>query len=268
MGIIYSNKMSVLSSKRKASGTLVLGHRGVRGLAPEHTLAGFELAIEMGLDGVEMDVMLCGSGEPVVFHDYRLDVLCGAWGWVENTPLSELRKLDIGAMFHPRYRGEKMPTLEEVLDLLKDKMLINIELKGEDADDDGLEPQVAHLARKMGLIDNVIASSFNPMRIARVKEYAPELATGLLIQNDFAGWLRRFWFAPIRGADAIHPEIGMVTKPLVEKWHRNDKTVIAWPANTEGDMKMLIEAGVDGIISDRPDRLMRLLGRDHDGREN
>jgi len=268
MGIIYNNRLSALSVKKRASGILVFGHRGVRGLAPENTLAGFELAMAMGLDGVEMDVMLCGSGEPVVFHDYRLDVLCGAWGWVENTPLTELKRFDLGAMFHPRYRGEKMPTLEEVLNLIQDKMLINLELKGEDADDDGLELKVANLLKKTGLIDNVIASSFNPMRVARVKEYAPELATGLLIQNDFAGWLRRFWFAPIRGADALHPEIGMVTKLLVEKWHRNNKTVIAWPANTEGDMKILIEAGVDGIISDRPDRTMKLLGRDHDGREN
>jgi len=218
----------------------------------------------MGLDGVELDVLLCGSGEAVVFHDYRLGKLAGGWGWVESTSLDEIKRLDVGGMFHPRYRGERIPTLDEVLDLIRDKMLINIELKGEDARDDGLERKVADAVRRRGLVENVIVSSFNPVRVARLKEAAEEIPTGVLIQHDVAGWLRRFWFAPLRGADTVHPEIGMVSKLLVEKWHRQNKMVIAWPANTRADMEMLIECGVDGIISDRPDRLMKHLGRSYE----
>lgn len=237
----------------------MFGHRGARGLAPENTLAGFELALRLGVDGVEYDVMSCGSGEPVVFHDYRFDVLAGAAGWVESSSLSRIKSFDVGAMFHSKYRGEKIPTLDETLDLIGDRIIHNIELKGEYTSGDGLELRCVEAIRKRGLADNVIISSFNPVRIKRVREIAPEIKTGMLIQDDIAGWVRRFWFTPLNGADALNPEIGMVSEPLVANWHRIEKTVIAWPANTIEDMTMLITCGVDGIITDRPDRLIDLL---------
>ena len=252
----------ILSSRRK--GVLVFGHRGARGLAPENTLSSFELALSMGIDGVEFDVMPCASGEAVVFHDYRLDKLAGGWGWVEGTSLDKLKKFDVGAMFHQRYRGERIPSLDEVLELIQDRLIINIELKGENARNDGLESHVAQALRRRGLVDNAIISSFNPMRLARINEVAPEFNTGVLVQQDAAWWLRKFWFAPLRGADAVHPEIGMVSKPLVDGWHQKGKVVIAWPANTPADVKMLIDYGVDGIITDRPDRLMDMLGRNYE----
>jgi len=253
--------VGALNSKFVENEVLVFGHRGARGLAPENTLAGFETALDMGIDGVELDVLTCSSGETVVFHDYRLDILAGGLGWVERTSLRDLKKRDVGAHFDPRYRGERIPTLDEVIDLVGDRLILNIELKGEYANSDGLESKVVESVRKKGLVDSVIISSFNPVRVARVMEIAPEVKTGMLIQNDVAGWMRRFWFASVVGVDAIHPEIGMISERLVRKWHRKSKTVIAWPANTRADMEMLITAGVDGIITDRPDRLMNILGR-------
>lgn len=240
---------------------LAFGHRGARGLRPENTLSAFELAIKLGLDGVEMDVMRCASGEPVVFHDYRLEYLTGYKGWTEGAPLGALRRLDAGSSFHPRYRGERIPTLEEVFDLIGDRLILNLELKGEDARGDGLEWSVVELIRRYKLEGNVIFSSFNPVRIARAKRIAPEIPAGMLMQPDLAGPLRRLWFSPFRRADLLHPEISMVTQRLVERAHGRSLAVIAWPANTEEDMRRLINAGVDGIITDRPDRLLKVLGR-------
>ncbi len=242
---------------------LIIGHRGARGLAPENTLAGFELALELGVDGVEMDVFRCATGEPVVFHDYRLENLTGRTGWIENTALGELKKLDVGSHFNPKYRGEKMPTLEEVFDLMGDRVILNLELKGEDTHGDGLESAVIKLARKHGLWDNILISSFNPMRIIRMKRIAPEITVGMLLQPDFVGWLRKLWFSPLIKAEAIHPEISMVTEKMVREAQAKSQKIMAWPANTEEDMQRLIGAGVDGIITDRPDRLIRLLGGAH-----
>lgn len=243
------------------NGVLAFGHRGSRGLRPENTLVGFELAIELGLDGVEMDVMRCGTGEPVVFHDYRLEYLTGYKGWTEGAPFDRLRRLDVGSSFHPRYRGERIPRLEEVLDLVGDRLILNLELKGEDTHGDGLERSVVDLVKKYKLVERVIISSFNPVRIVRVKRIAPEIPTGMLMQPDRAGWLRRLWFSPFMHAELLHPEISMVNSGLMARARKSGRGVIAWPANTDDDMRRLIEAGVDGIITDRPDRLLQALGR-------
>lgn len=242
----------------------MLGHRGARGLAPENTLSGFRLALQMKLDGVEMDVFRCGSGEVVIFHDYRLDNLTGRGGFIELTPWQILKELDVGSHFNPRYAGERIPLLAEALDLIGEKMIINIEIKGENAKEDGLEKAVLDLLEEHRLKDNIIISSFNPVRIARVKKLAPAMKVGLLIQPDWAGWLRRTWFMPVRQADLVHAEVKMITAKFVSKLKKRGRKVIAWVPNTEEEISRVVEEGVDGVITDRPDIALKVLKRDGD----
>lgn len=243
---------------------VVLGHRGARGLAPENTLSAFKLALEMELDGVEMDVFRCGSGEVVVFHDDRLDNLTGKNGFIERASWAELKELDVGSHFHPRYANEKIPKLAEVLDLIGDKIIINIELKGENAKEDGLEKAVLDLLDERGLKENIIISSFNPVRIARVKKLKPTMKVGLLLQPDWAGWLRRAWFMPMRKADLVHAEVKMVSPSFVRRAKRRGQKVLAWSPNTEEEISRMVECGVDGVITDRPDIALKVLNRDGD----
>lgn len=233
-------------------------------MAPENTLSGFKLALEMKLDGVELDVFRCGSGEVVVFHDDRLDNLTGASGFVERTPWAVLKELDVGSHFRPEYAEERIPQLAEVLDLIGDKMIINIEMKGENAREDGLEKAVLDLLDERGLSDNIIISSFNPVRIARVKKLKPAVQVGLLLQRDWAGWLRRMWFTPMRNADWVHAEVKMVSPHFVRRLKKKGRKVLAWAPNTEEEISRVIECGVDGIITDRPDIALKVLKRDGD----
>ena len=130
---------------------LIFGHRGVPDERPENTLPGFQRAVELGLDGVELDVFQCGTGELVVFHDEKVDKLTDGSGQVVELAFDYLRELDAGSRFGEDFKGERIPTLEETLEVLGGKMIVNIELKSRSIPDDGLEDKVVALVRKMGL---------------------------------------------------------------------------------------------------------------------
>jgi len=181
---------------------LNFGHRGAPKVAPENTLASFQKAREMGADGVELDVMLCADGEVVVSHDFSVDRTTDGQGRVQDLPLADLKALDAGSWFGAEFRGERMPTLLEVVQWAGDDLLLNIELKNLGIGTEGLESKVIAIVREHKLEQRVVLSSFNPLVLRRIRQLAPTLHTGLLYSGDLPLCLRRAWLRPLARPDA------------------------------------------------------------------
>jgi glycerophosphoryl diester phosphodiesterase len=241
---------------------LLFGHRGVPKEAPENTLAGFRRALELGLDGVELDVRRCGSKELVVFHDNEVNRLTAGRGRVADLTFEEIRRLDVGARFGEGFRGEKIALLEEVLELLGGKMLINIELKTKSIRSEGLEADVVALVQKMQLQSSVIFSSFNPFSIRRVKQSGDRLCAALLFADDQPVHLRRAWASNIIRLDGIHPRYPLVSRKLVQKARLKMWFMGTWTVDTAAEASRLYDAGVDIVITNRPAQLRQELGRE------
>lgn len=222
----------------------VTGHRGAAGLEPENTLRSIRKAIELGVDRVEIDVHLTKDGEIVVIHDEKVDRTTDGHGYVRELTFKDLRKLDAG-------KGERIPTLREVLNLTMGRAILQVELKGE-----GTAEPVVRLIEKMGAENWVVVTSFHPEMLKRVRELDPTISTGLLMfkpENDPCQKALEV------GAKGIHINFRYVDKKLVEDAHRRGLKVCVWNPDTKEDMAKMIELGVDVIGSNRPDILINLL---------
>lgn len=235
-------------------------HRGASAEAPENTLAAFQLAAAQGADGVELDAQLCGSGEPVCFHDTTLGRTTGSPGLLEETPFSRLRTLDAGSFLGPRFAGERVPLLAEVLEALPRHVLVNIELKCDRPDDRGLTAAVVRLVAGLRARERVLLSSFNPACLGRARALDPGLQRALLFASDQPLWLRSAISARPVGALALHPEAALVTAPAAARWRRRGYTLAAWTVDAPDEAHRLWRCGVSGIITNRPAALRAALG--------
>jgi glycerophosphoryl diester phosphodiesterase len=240
---------------------LNLGHRGAPKVAPENTLASFELARSVGADGVELDVQLSADGGLVVMHDSRVERTTNGQGALKALTMAQIKELDAGVAFAPKYTGERVPSLSEVLDWAGQTMLLNIELKSMSMRGDGLEAKVIALVRQCGLQGRVILSSFNPWSLVRARQTAPEISRGLLYSPGLPLPLRRAWLRPMAGPNALHPHWTMVNDPYLNWARKKGYRVNVWTADEPHDLQHLIDLRVDTIITNRPDRLAALLMR-------
>jgi len=238
---------------------LNLGHRGAPKAAPENTIASFQKAREMGADGVELDVMLCADGKVVVIHDSSVNRTTDGHGRVSELALAQLKALDAGSWFGPQFAGEPIPTLREALEWAGDDMLLNIELKDFSLDANGLEQKVIAMVRDYGAEHRVLLSSFNPLRIWRVKYLAPSLHTGLIYKQRLPIFLRRAWLRLLARPDALHPEYKMVTDAYLLWARRKGYRINVWAPDQASEMQRLIAQKIDMIITNRPDVLSTVL---------
>ncbi|MBK7993294.1 MAG: hypothetical protein IPK14_07665 [Blastocatellia bacterium] len=153
-----------------------LAHRGARKVAPENTLAAFALANTLGADGIELDAFLCASGELVVTHDDDLSIWSNGSGQISNTPLTVLKELDFGSHFSSSFKGEKIPTFQEVVDLLPNSMFINVEIKTLSLRPTMEVKAIVELVKKNNLFSRILISSFNPLVLYHLKKLAPNIA--------------------------------------------------------------------------------------------
>jgi len=236
----------------------VYGHRGASGYAPENTLEAFELAAKQGAYGVELDVQLTRDGELVVAHDEWLERVSEGQGFLKDYTLKELKGLHFNKTF-PSFANARIPTLREVYELLKPTGLyVNAELKNSVFDYPELERRVLELAAECGMSDSVIYSSFNHHSMLRMKALDSAAVCGLL----YEGVLVRPWeYAKALGMDALHPQFceTLITKGECEEAHALGLKVNTWTVNGETELGMVIAAGVDGIITNYPDRALRCL---------
>jgi len=272
--------------------TLNIAHRGARSLAPENTLAAARKALEAGADMWELDVGMTADGQLVVIHDASLVRSSNARSiYPERSPwlvhdfsLEELRRLDCGSWFGEQdpfgqiaagrisadvvesYRGEKLPTLREALEFtVANDWLVNVEIKDLSGavGDAVIVEQVVDLVAELGAVERVIVSSFNEDYLRRAKLADRRLVTGWLVAarpKDVVETLRRL------GAQSYHPRIGALEMSEIPSLQAQGFQVLVWGENDVEAMKALLAAGADGIFTDFPQELAKLL-KEFRGRE-
>lgn len=234
---------------------IIIGHRGASGYAPENTFSAFQLAHEMGSHGIEFDVQLTKDGIPLVIHDETLDRTTNLRGQVSTFAWEELQQADAGGWMGDQWLGERLPLLQEVMEAYS-HLFLNIELKNSIVPYPGMEEIVIELLKRSCDLSKVIVSSFNPQSVLRLKQLEPQLRTGLLYEEEPSDVLE---YALRLGVAAVHPDYRLLTEEKVRLFQRQGLQVNTWTVNEPEDMKKMIRIGVDGIITNYPDRLRELL---------
>ena len=239
---------------------VIFAHRGASAHAPENTLAAFELALAQNADAIELDVKLSADEQVVVIHDPTVDRTTGSHGRVKDLSVAELKALEAGSFFSAKYHGEKIPTLEEVFEVVGKRTFINVELTNYNTPRDQLVETVCMLVKKFGLQKRVMFSSFFASNLAKARAYLPDVPRGLLASNGLLGaWARSFGFAFGR-YQALHPYLKDVTPEQVQRVHRLSRRVHVWTVNAADDMRRLFHWGVDAIFTDDPQLAVQVRG--------
>jgi glycerophosphoryl diester phosphodiesterase len=231
----------------------VIAHRGASRKAPENSLEALRLAREEGADGVEFDVQRCGSGELVVFHDRTLARCTGHPGTVTETPLSALQELTldrVSAHFGLGVRGARIPTLDEWLRELPAGFLVNLEVKVESLVESSIAGPCVDSLAAAGALDRAVVSSFYPPALIRIR--TRQVARGALIEAG-SGWRTRLVAGLAGSPAAIHPDAVLVTPQRVTLWHALGYQVATWTVDAPDEIRRVLDAGVDAVITNRPD---------------
>ncbi len=239
--------------------TLVFGHRGASAFAPMNTLPAFELAVEQGADGVELDVQRSQDGHAVIVHDFTVDHTTDGSGHVADMSLAELKELDAGSWFSATFRGVRIPTLDEVFETVGQKLCINVEIKSDSAETDGIEQLVANIITRHDLEQRVIVSSFNPLALKRFRDILPFVPIGFLYSADVPVDTRQMMRDMQLSHEARHPHHELIDAEYMEWTKKNGYRVNTWTVNDLERAVTLRDLGVDAIITDKPVDLLRAL---------
>ncbi|MEA3231939.1 MAG: glycerophosphodiester phosphodiesterase family protein [Thermodesulfobacteriota bacterium] len=232
---------------------LLVAHRGFRANYPENTMIAFKAGVDAGAQMVELDVHMTRDRELVVIHDDTLDRTTDGKGRVDEHTLSELKKLDAGHWFHPRFAGERIPTLREVLRELSRRALINIEIKsdyGQPRVSSGIEEGVLDLLTREDAFAAVLISSFDPQIIENTRRLNTSLPVAFISKSTEGKKTVDF----CRGLDvfSFHPNFLSLDKELVKQMHAAGIQVFPYNVNSEPEFQRLIKTGADGLITDEP----------------
>lgn len=239
---------------------LIIAHRGASALAPENTLAAFQLAYDQKADGIELDVMLSADCELIVLHDEIVDRTTDGHGSVAAMNLADLKGLNAAAKFKAGWSGkEALPLLAEVFDLVGNKLLINVELKNLTQPFNDLTQRVISLVEKAGLEESVLLSSFNPFNLQVAKHCNPKIKRGLLTEGGKRGGLLRGVLGEAFAYDALHPYYKDVDLNLMRRLHGKRKQVNPWTVDDPRDLLRLKDLGVDMIITNDPLKARQVL---------
>ncbi len=238
--------------------TWVVGHRGASGHAPENTMAAFRRAVELGATFIETDLHISRDARLVAIHDATLERTTSGKGAVKDYTLAELQELDAGSWFHADFAGEKIPTLEELLEFAQEKDIgLFLEIKQESAW--GLEHGLVAALRAAKESDRVVVLSFSPGILRNVRRLDSTLMTGLLFEPSKSSGGNILDTAREIGVRQVAPRVDLVTPELVDAAHKLDLQAVCWTANEPGLMQYAVAAGVDGVMTDFPDRLVNVL---------
>ncbi len=233
---------------------LIAAHRGFSAQYPENTMISFEAAVHTGAQMIELDVTLSKDGEIVVIHDSTVDRTSNGSGPVSCLTLKELKQLDAGSWFHARFSGEKLPILKEVLDAFRNRIFINIEIKGSDALSmflpGVLEEKTVALVEKLNAENRILISSFDAAILERVLRINASMAVALLVEAPcdteplaLCNELKPFSF---------HPQFKILNSAMVAQCHSKGIYVFCWDVQTGRDVDTCFQMGVDGIFVDDP----------------
>jgi glycerophosphoryl diester phosphodiesterase len=225
---------------------LKIGHRGAKGYEPENTLLSFQKSIDLGVDGIELDVHISSDGEIIVIHDEKINRTTNGEGFVTDFSLTELKSFRIN-------EKHTIPTLKEVLDLVKQKCFVNVELKGNGT----AKPVVAlieeYVLEKNWEYSHFIISSFDWNALKEVRSLNSKIPIGILTYTDLDLAIA---FAKFIKAEAIHTHFHLLTKENTKQIQENGQLVFPWTVNEIEDIQKMKLFNVNGIISDFPDRVL------------
>lgn len=231
---------------------LVIAHRGASAYRAENTLAAYELAVEQDADMIEIDLHATREGQIVIAHDAELERIGGA-GEIGDASFEQVRQLDAG-------RGQKVPTLDEVLDAFGDRIPFNLEIKCEARGPyPGLEAATLDAVRKRGLLERTLFSCFDDRVLRRLRELEPEARLAVLV--SIRAPQRMLERAAEVAAEAVNPFLTLATPEFVAEAHDRGLAVYPYTADERAWQQRLLEAGVDGMFTNVPDWLRTLLPR-------
>ncbi len=260
--------MENINKLEKINRPWVIAHRGYSGRYPENTASAFVAAIRAGADMIELDVCLTKDRVPIVIHDQTLERTTDGHGLVSEYTFNELKKLDAGSWFSPKFKGESIPSLEEILLQTRGKISVNIEIKPESYESadrsDAIEKQICIMVEKFGMNESVLISSFehsffpriklwhkkyknqNSLKVAPLKgkEFSEEKILKLCIDNE---------------AYSFHPDERSLTPSLLKKLKANLFRTIPYTVNNQKRIEQLTQWGVTGIITDEPEIMWKVL---------
>lgn len=260
---------------------LILAHRGASAVAPENTLPAFMKALELGADGIELDVQATADGKLVVLHDFHLERTTTGTGLLRKRTLAQLDDVDAGIRFNDAFAGTPIPTLEQVFELTAGRCIVNVEIKNKDWDG-GLEARpLTRMIQRRRLHSQVIVSSFNPFALRKMRKLDPEITLGLLYMpklprpvgprpspvsmirdlpfKQLFFHLFRAWSASLVAPDALHPHFQSIDPALMAEARLRGQIVNAWTVNCTAEARRLAALGVNAIITDRPDAIRQGL---------
>lgn len=235
----------------------IIAHRGCSGNFPENTLAAFRAAARLPIDGVEFDVQMTKDGELVVIHDETIDRTSNGTGYVKDMTLEQLRTYGFGVWFKSCFLGERIPTLQEVLDCFPNsKIQFNIELKNDFIRYEGMEKKVIALIRERNIVDRVVISSFNHDSLRLVRKLAPEIATAMLTMGEVDDGV--YDYAIEEGFQAIHLRKSIAMKASVKHILKRGAVVRVFTVNNEQQAEKLRKLKVAAIFTDYPEKMLKL----------
>ena len=230
----------------------LFAHRGYSAKYPENTMISFRSAMNYAIDGIELDVHMTKDGHLVVIHDEKVNRTTNGKGYVKDMTLEEIRELDAGSKFNPLFKGEKIPLLDEVMQLLEGTNLkLNIELKSDVFPYYGMDMEVLKLVEKYGMQDRTIISSFDHETLKRIAEVAPSIETAPLFSNIV---LEPWGYAKTIGADAIHISGYFMMRPTAIDALKQGAKVRVYTINDVEHMDLLWSAQVTGFFTDEVEK--------------
>ncbi|MBE9523578.1 MAG: glycerophosphodiester phosphodiesterase [Chloroflexi bacterium] len=230
----------------------IFAHRGASAYAPENTLAAFILAVRQRADAIELDAKLSSDGHVVVIHDATVDRTTDGKGYVKDLPLAELKEFDAGCTYDASFCNERIPTLNEVFDIIGRQTFINIDLTNYRTASDQLPEKVAELVKYHNLSQRVLFSSFHPVTLYRIHKLLPNVPTGFLTLPGFKGSfiyaLFQFWIPH----QVKHQAVANTTAQLIRRTHNRKQRIYAYTVNDPNKITQLHQWGIDGIFTDDP----------------
>lgn len=244
----------------------VISHRGANLDAPQNTIPAFERSIEIGVDGFETDIHLSSDGIPVVCHNYTIDETSNGKGEVKSMTYDELRSYDFGSWFNEKFKGTKLPSVEEFLTLCEkaDIEIMNIEIKPPLDGDMSIVAKTIDMVKAHGLFDKLLISSFSADVLVECKKVDPNCKTGYLYAPNNKHCFTHMLFGYVEfakkiKADYLHPHFLSVNSRYVRRLHKHGIGINVWTVDKEKIASKLIKLGVDGIITNDPIMVNKLL---------
>jgi glycerophosphoryl diester phosphodiesterase len=236
---------------------LRIAHRGASGSFPENTRLAVEKAIEARADMIELDCQLSSDGHVVIFHDERLVRITGGGGAVNRMPLDQLKRLDAGGWLKAAFKGERIPTLEEVVALVGGEADLCLDIKQYPGSPPGIELKLLFILSHYDYLDRTILSSFDYGCLRRVRELAPEARLGVIYGADIEE--DPFMIAADLEAASLHVQKEFATREFLQSSWELGLDVFVWTVNEVREMEAFASLGVQGIMTDFPEGFWKLV---------